>query len=94
MERCELSDLPADQCGCRVHRPGQAVDARPVQMAIVGFGPAVAAQYRGMCGLCHDQIVPGEHIRRERLRPLGSSGVGTDGDWAHDQCATGVITTW
>lgn len=92
MQRCELSDLPVSQCGCRIHKPGQAVDQRPTPMIHGGFSPAIVAQFPGRCGGgCARGIVAGEHIRRERLRPENANAVGIDGAWWCEDCTTARI---
>lgn len=48
-ERCELSDLPTDQCACRVHGP---CEDRPEPSR---SGVAVAG-YDGECLECHGEI--------------------------------------
>lgn len=52
METCELSDLPVEQCACRVHGP-KDVPAR--------VSPIVA-RYRGLCMECRIEIEVGERI--------------------------------
>lgn len=82
-ERCELSDLPADQCGCRKHRPGVSiidVEERSYPGATYIFDLLVEAQYEGRCHECHTRIMLGEHIVPQRYR-----GENT-GRWAHKEC--------
>ena len=51
--RCDLSDLPVEQCACRVHGP----KAEPVPTP-----HAFTARYAGECVECWEEIVPGEQI--------------------------------
>lgn len=83
MERCDLSDLPVDQCGCRVHKPGQAYDARQARIDVnpgaAGYGEPFAARFHGRCQACGDGIAPGETIRAD----LSTPGRAT---WIHSDC--------
>lgn len=54
-ERCPLSDLPLDQCACRVHGRG---DIETPQ------GVTFTANYAGTCVECQEPITPGEEIQR------------------------------
>lgn len=88
-KRCELSDLPADQCGCRIHRPdGGQIHIDPAQDGRVRtaghtYGPSVTAGYPGRCPTCGDRYEVGEPIRPERFKTIDS---GT-GKWVHAECA-------
>lgn len=81
IERCELSDLPVDQCACRTHRPGQEADAPPARPA--GYGPEVVARYPGRCPACHERYEVGEPIRVE----LTTVQLRSTGSWLHSDCA-------
>ena len=60
MKRCELSDLPVDQCACLIHAPtepptlSQRVDGR-IQATFF-------ARYDGRCDSCDQSFVSGERI--------------------------------
>lgn len=51
--RCDLSDLPVEQCACRIHGP----KTEPVPASHV-----FTARYAGECVECWEEIVPGEQI--------------------------------
>jgi hypothetical protein len=53
--RCELSDLPADQCACRIHGPQEK---KPEDT------DAFPARYPGRCGDCEGHFRKGDLIRR------------------------------
>jgi hypothetical protein len=59
-DRCELSDLPVDQCACRIHAPtepptmSQRIDGRVLARFF--------ARYDGRCEICDRPIVSGEPI--------------------------------
>jgi hypothetical protein len=55
--RCELSDLPPDQCACRIHAK-TADDDRPLP------GRPFTASFGGSCPACDDRIHPGDQIQR------------------------------
>ena len=54
-ERCELSDLPVEQCACRVHGPQESAPSVP--------SSAFWARYPGVCPECDEEIEPGDMIR-------------------------------
>jgi hypothetical protein len=83
--RCDLSDLPADQCGCRKHRPGLSiVDVEPAGTAhTYGYGNAFTAQYPGRCPECDERYEVGELIRAQQYKTVRSA----TGRYAHDDCA-------
>lgn len=56
--RCELSDLPAEQCACRVHVKPEL--AHPLDELTLGF----RAVYHGTCPSCEAEIDPGDLIVR------------------------------
>jgi len=56
--RCDLSDLPVDQCGCRIHAPEEKPDR----------GAEFEARYAGTCAECDGGFGDGEWIVRH---PLG-----------------------
>jgi hypothetical protein len=78
MERCDLSDLPADQCACRVHaRPvltGDPFAAAGGPGEMVGW--AFMARFDGTCQECAGWIYEGDSICHS-------------GDWGyvHEGCA-------
>lgn len=56
-ERCELSDLPVDQCACRLHaKPEPKIDY--VVMA------RFPAHFNSKCDSCGKSITEGEYIAR------------------------------
>lgn len=74
-DRCDLTELPAEQCACRLHRnlPDPMKVERPS-----GVGPAIPALYPGRCP-CGETITPGDDIR--------SDG---DGGWVRAECCGGA----
>lgn len=72
-ERCELSDLPASQCGCRVHAP------KPQRRSVMGNDDyyVFAAKYTGRCSACLQTIHVGELI-----------GPDDDGGYEHMDCGS------
>jgi hypothetical protein len=74
-ERCELSDLPVDQCACRIHAPtepptlSQRIDGRVLATFF--------ARYDGRCADCNEPLVAGERICN--IEHLG---------YVHEDCAT------
>lgn len=60
---CSLSDLPVDQCGCRIHAPeaDKGSQVRPVQAFTPG--PVFEARYPGRCVECDERIHEGDWIR-------------------------------
>jgi hypothetical protein len=84
VERCDLSDLPVDQCGCRKHPKGKTYDARQVRIDInpgaAGYGEPIPARYHGRCQACGDGITPGEPIRADLSTPGRAA-------WIHASCA-------
>lgn len=57
-ERCDLSDLPADQCACRIHAKPEPVPP------LIAAGYAFEAKYPGRCEACDDSIPVGADICR------------------------------
>jgi hypothetical protein len=51
---CELSDLPVDQCACRIHDPETVNPAH-------GVTPR-EARFNGVCVECREAIAPGDLI--------------------------------
>lgn len=62
--RCELTDLPADQCACRVH-------GKPEHQATVGVVRELPrpgwteARYRGQCAGCGEPFTAGAQITHD-----------------------------
>ena len=87
VERCQLSDLPVDQCACRLHPKGKAYDARQARIDInpgaAGYSEPVAARFPGVCPECGDPFAPGEAIR---ARSYGGSGNTPFRRWIHAHC--------
>lgn len=72
-ERCELSDLPVDQCACRIHTPQPA--PRVVRDYVITA--RFPARFDSECDGCGDAMVEGELICRT-----------TDGDYICSGCAS------
>lgn len=84
-EPCPLSDLPADQCGCRLHRPdGGTVAVEPASVRSYGYqlNTVIEARYPGTCQECGDRYEVGESITPQR-----HGGGRVTGRWAHEECA-------
>jgi len=83
IERCDLSDLPVDQCGCRKHPKGKVYDAQQVRIDVnpraAGYGEPIPARYHGRCQMCGDDIAPGELIRADLPTPGRAA-------WIHANC--------
>lgn len=60
-ERCELSDLPVEQCACRVHGPHE----EPATDSARFF----RARYQGVCSGCEHRVFPGDLIMMVEDRP-------------------------
>jgi hypothetical protein len=71
---CDLSDLPVEQCGCRVHAPAEKRPTRPERDASPW---AIRARFPGVCPECEGRIVAGDLIVQ----------VGADGAYVHEECA-------
>jgi hypothetical protein len=72
-ERCELSELPVDQCACRIHAPNPyAVERNDI---------AVTARFRARfdseCDSCGNAMDQGDLIGRTK-----------DGDYICGECAS------
>lgn len=63
-ERCELTELLIDQCGCREHRGGRDPDEQLVQeRALLLAKPGwVPARFEGSCGCCGEGFPEGAAI--------------------------------
>ena len=70
-ERCDLSDLPVDQCACRIHGPKEP---KPT----TGSGRGFPAAYGGRCDVCGDRIHVGDLIAIAYGMVAGA--------WAHADC--------
>ncbi len=79
VERCELSELPVDSCGCRQHRggrtPQEQYDAERAQWS----GRVFLARHPGHCEVCDEPIRPGQQI----VALVGSYG---RGHYRHADC--------
>jgi hypothetical protein len=68
-ERCEITDLLADQCGhCNGAEKRAAEAERETFRRTAGrgaCGPWFTAQYAGMCKGCSEDIEPGDTIRAD-----------------------------
>lgn len=71
-DRCELSDLPTDQCACRIHGPQEEIPpGNPV-------GHAFSARFPGQCLECREDITIGDCIVAS---PLVAGG------YVHEECS-------
>ena len=60
VERCELSDLPVDQCACRVHAPKPDPLAWRDYVVVVRF----PARFDSRCAGCEKPMAEGDLIAR------------------------------
>ena len=58
-ERCELSDLPVDQCACRVHAAPEPGRLQPIVIQARFF-----AHFDSDCDECGNRMMEGEPIAR------------------------------
>jgi hypothetical protein len=58
MTRCELSDLPVDQCACRIHAPKP--DPQQAFVIVARF----PARFDGNCENCDNRMHEGDPIAR------------------------------
>ena len=58
-DRCDLSDLPVNQCACRVHTP--VTLPRPTEFTIMA---RFDAHFYSRCDGCDDSIHEGDSIAR------------------------------
>lgn len=85
VERCDLSDLPVDQCGCHKHKPSQAADSRTRRAEGTHVYPlkvVIVAKYPGRCPECGERYQVGEMITPQQFADVAASG-----QWAHEDCA-------
>lgn len=61
-ERCDLTELPVEQCACRMHAPQPSVGVRVVEHAPPGW---LVARYAGQCAVCGEPFSEGALIRRD-----------------------------
>jgi len=88
--RCDLSDLPVEGCGCRIHRPGPNIlDIELHHTRVVrDFGRPVDANYPGTCPGCQEPYDVGDPIRFDNKGAASrAAGPATRGRWWHDNCA-------
>lgn len=55
-DRCDLSDLPVEQCACRIHGPKPEA---PEQRHVLA---RIEAQYPSTCQACGERFPAGERI--------------------------------
>lgn len=55
--RCDLSDLPVDQCACRLHGPQETA-----RLDVELVGQPFPARYPGECAACGGRIDEGDPI--------------------------------
>lgn len=63
-ERCDVWDLPVDQCACPKHRGEPKAPLDDVET--VGY--AFVAEYHGECVRCDGRIIPGDRLVRTKDR--------------------------
>lgn len=61
-ERCELSELPVDSCGCRQHRGGMTPTEQVAADRAAWADRVFVARHPGHCESCEEPIRPGEQI--------------------------------
>jgi hypothetical protein len=71
MRRCELSDLPVDQCACRIHAPNPYASERNDIAVTARFH----ARFRSECDSCGNAMSEGDLIGRTK-----------DGDYVCSEC--------
>lgn len=72
--RCDLTDLPADMCACRVHSPQPPPAAGVVrELPQPGW---MEARFPGACMGCGERFTAGTHIRFD----------GETGGWIAECC--------
>lgn len=66
-ERCELTGLLVEQCGCRSHRAGQTVEEQvdAERLALLKSSGWTAAAYPGVCARCGTPFSVGTPIAYE-----------------------------
>ena len=61
VERCAVTELLVDQCGCPQHRGEPAPEERDDR----ALGPWFTASYPGRCSDCDTSFEPGDRIRAD-----------------------------
>lgn len=86
-ERCDLSDLLIEHCGCVKHRPDLKPVVVPPDLArryhTYPLTTIVNAEYRSQCPECKERIQFGESITPQRSEVSNTY----NGQWAHEECA-------
>lgn len=72
-ERCELSDLPVDQCACRIHTPPEPERSQRDYVITARF----PARFDSECDACGNAMDQGDPIART-----------DDGDYICSACAS------
>jgi hypothetical protein len=70
-QRCELTELLIDQCGCPTHRGAADPEAAPIG--------GTFAKFPGKCAECQESINPGDRISLQ-------SWDGRTQRWVHGEC--------
>ena len=81
-QRCELTELPTDSCGCRHHRGGLTVQEQAEADREAWVHRVFPARMHGRCVACDESIRPGQRITR-----VGEYGRG--GSYRHAECEEG-----
>lgn len=66
-ERCDMTELLVDQCGCPQHRGGHTVDEETAALReqLLGTGRWIAARFPGRCCDCRTPFGVGTAIRQD-----------------------------
>lgn len=92
-DRCELTELLIEQCGCRLHAGAAGATARGLTAEVEpyarrngdqpSYGAPIIARYGGRCPECQERYEPGDTIRPQRFKTTGNH----TGTWVHTECA-------
>ena len=75
--RCDLSDLPVEQCACRIHGPKELQKPTTIRT-----GQPFPAQFGGYCEAGSDRIHVGDLIVRVEV----ADGVFSETRYDHQEC--------
>lgn len=78
-QRCELTELPTDSCGCRQHRGGLTVQEQAEKDRRDWIGRVFIARHPGHCEVCDEPIRCGQQITR-------AGDYGRGGGYRHAEC--------
>jgi hypothetical protein len=77
-DRCEMSDLPKDQCDHCVGKPTEPWSG-------LDMGEVFVARFKGTCVSCDEPIEPGDHIAVTEYVRDGTGQI-IKGHYAHYGC--------